>query len=166
MTDLSDLVPDILDGKLDDSDFGFAVTFGKTKVSNGQELTVAETQATPSVSWKADDKTLYTLLCVDPDAPSRKEQKFKSWRHWALLNIPGSKLVNGYAAAPYMGPGPPKGTGLHRYAFLLYKQPGEIKGVKMNNEGMSRGKWDHRAFAKEHGIGSPVAAVYFQAQNK
>ena len=32
----------------------------------------------------------------------------------------------GHLAAVYVGAGPPKGTGYHRYVFLLYKQPSTI----------------------------------------
>lgn len=65
----------------------------------------------------------YTYLCgsfpiPDPDAPSRKDPKWREWRHWLVVNIPGTEIAKGEVAAVYVGSGPPKGTRLHRYCFL------------------------------------------------
>lgn len=74
------------------------------------------------MSYDADPTAYYTLLMVDPDAPSRNHPMFE-WRHWEVMNIPGSDVSKGETIAPYKGAGPPKGTNYHRYAFLVYKQP-------------------------------------------
>ena len=86
----------------------------------------------PKVTWNSDDKSLYTLVNVDPDAPSRKAPQYREWRHWLVTNIPSNKIAEGTVNSTYRGAGPPKGTGLHRYVFLLYKQNGPIKAEKMN----------------------------------
>jgi phosphatidylethanolamine-binding protein len=39
------------------------------------------------------------------------------------VNIQGNKLTSGEPVFQYIGSGPPKDTGLHRYVFLLFKQP-------------------------------------------
>ena len=57
-------------------------------------------------------------LLPDPDAPSRTDPKFGEWRHWLVFNIPGDRLAEGEEWWTYVGSGPPKGTGLHRYIFL------------------------------------------------
>ena len=54
----------------------------------------------------------------DPDAPSRKDPKYREWRHWVVVNIPGGDVSKGEVCAEYIGAGPPKGTGLHRYIIL------------------------------------------------
>ena len=54
------------------------------------------------------------------------DPKFREWRHWTVVNIPGMNINAGHLAAVYVGAGPPKGTGYHRYVFLLYKQPSTI----------------------------------------
>lgn len=59
---------------------------------------------------------------ADPDAPNRQEPKFGEVRHWLVVNIPGNDLGSGEAKFQYIGSGPPKGSGLHRYVFLLFKQ--------------------------------------------
>ncbi len=43
-----------------------------------------------------------------------------------VVNIPGGDLSKGTVLTPYAGPSPPKGSGLHRYIFLVYKQQGEV----------------------------------------
>lgn len=55
---------------------------------------------------------------ADPDAPSREDPKWGEWRHWLVINIPGNDLSAGEVAAEYIGAGPPKDTGLHRYILL------------------------------------------------
>ena len=52
-------------------------------------------------------------MCVfqDPDAPSRRDPKFREWHHWLVGNIPGDKINEGEVLSEYVGSGPPKGTG-------------------------------------------------------
>lgn len=72
---------------------------------------------------------LSDFICVelngffaDPDAPSREDPKHREWAHWTVTNIPGAQVEKGDTIAEYVGSGPPKDTGLHRYVFLVYKQ--------------------------------------------
>lgn len=58
----------------------------------------------------------------DPDAPTREDPKFGEVRHWLVVNIPGNDLSLGETKWHYVGSGPPSGSGLHRYVFLLFKQ--------------------------------------------
>ncbi len=32
---------------------------------------------------------------ADPDAPSRKEPKFREWHHYLVVNIPGTDVSKG-----------------------------------------------------------------------
>lgn len=47
-------------------------------------------------------------------------------KHWLIGNIPGSDIKKGDVLADYRGSGPPEGSGLHRYVFLVFKQEGKI----------------------------------------
>lgn len=95
-----------------------------------------------------DDR--FTLIMTDPDAPTRGDEKWSEYCHYLSTDIKLNTFdsetftaVNGNDIAqqlttqnikgddlvPYMGPGPPKNTGLHRYVFLLYRQKSD--GSKM-----------------------------------
>lgn len=80
----------------------------------------------PQVTWNAEKSAYYTLMMVDPDAPTRTNPTLREVRHWLVVNIPESTVDSGDEVTAYRGSGPPKGTGLHRYIFLVYKQPGGI----------------------------------------
>ncbi|KAF2885694.1 hypothetical protein ILUMI_20467 [Ignelater luminosus] len=96
------------------------------KVDQGNVLTPTQVKDIPSVKWNADSSALYTLCMTDPDAPSRKDPKFREWHHWLVGNIPGGEVAKGETLSEYVGSGPPQGTGLHRYVFLIYKQSGKL----------------------------------------
>lgn len=59
---------------------------------------------------------------ADPDAPNRNDPKFREIRHWLCVNIPGKSLADGETKWAYVGSGPPQGSGLHRYIFIVFKQ--------------------------------------------
>lgn len=95
-------------------------------MKQGNELTPTQVKDAPTVTYTADDNSFYTLLLVDPDAPSRATPTFREVRHWAVVNIPGNKVESGETIIEYIGSGPPQATGLHRYVFLVYKQSGKL----------------------------------------
>ena len=111
---------------------------------------------------------MYTLL-LDPDAPSRADPKFGEWHHWLITNIPGSNLSKGDVSSEYVGAGPPEGSGLHRYVFVLFKQPmGKqiFEGLpKLTNRSMD-GRPNHkiRDFAAKYNLGDPIAANFYKAE--
>ena len=91
-------------------------------------ITPTQAQTAPVVGWEAEPGAFYTLVLTDPDAPSRASPTLREWVHWVRVNIPGDNLPcdgedGGDDLKTYVGAGPPASTGLHRYVFLLYKQP-------------------------------------------
>lgn len=100
-------------------------------VDLGNELTPTQVKNMPNVSWEAEKNAYYTLLMVDPDAPSRTNHTLREVRHWLVMNIPECSVENGDEVMEYIGSGPPKNTGLHRYIFLVYQQP---DGIIAHNE--------------------------------
>lgn len=50
---------------------------GGKEVEFGKELTPTEVKEQPTVSWEANPEKLYTLMMVDPDAPSRSNPIYK-----------------------------------------------------------------------------------------
>jgi phosphatidylethanolamine-binding protein (PEBP) family uncharacterized protein len=69
--------------------------------------------------------------------------------------------------ANYAGPGPPPGSGPHRYIFLLYEQPEGFDVSKYAPAGgkplgvMGRMRYDLTKFEKEAKLGPVIAANYF-----
>ena len=149
----------------------------------------------PSVDYDVDsDSDFYTMALTDPDAPSRQDPRFGQYLHWLVVNIPGNDIEKGQALFDYVGAGPPKDTGasrehsrprfrvvltphppagLHRYAFLLYRQwsgaipdIAETEGMKDNTAESAefRPKWDARKFALKYNMGEPVGLTYFKAE--
>lgn len=161
------------------------------EVRLGNELTPAQTSAVPvRVEWDltplvrlgptelTNPSQLYTLALIDPDA-YRNGSSLLEYHHWLVVNIPstpagGRALAGGGAGggdqwAPYVGPAPPQGSGLHRYAFLLYAQPfGRIPTVdaELNdtNNTLRRFGWRTGEMVGRHRMGSPVAGNFFYAQ--
>lgn len=138
------------------------------EVNPGKVLTPTQVKDPPCLEWTADADAFYTLIMNDPDAPSRKEPKFGEWHHWLLTNIPGCNVASGDVMSEYVGSGPPKDTGLHRYVFLVFKQQGKqtFEGLqKLTNRAMDgRPMWKVRDFAKKYNLGQPVAGNFFQAE--
>ncbi|CAD7086656.1 unnamed protein product [Hermetia illucens] len=135
--------------------------------SQGNQLKPRQVKAMPTVEWDAEPSKFYTICMTDPDAPSRRDPKFREWHHWLVGNIPGNNITEGDILSEYIGSAPPKGSGLHRYVILVYQQNGKINfnWKKLGNRsGNGRGKFSIRKFAEEHGLGDPVAGNFFQAE--
>ncbi|KAK4694398.1 hypothetical protein P7C70_g8740, partial [Phenoliferia sp. Uapishka_3] len=147
-------------------------------VALGNELTPTQASPEPSFSFvpppgSKPDQT-YTVLCVDPDAPSKVDQKWGPVRHWVQggVRVGGGKVVvERGAVMGYKGPGPPPKTGLHRYIFAIYRDtlPGGVKPLEeqktfKDNELQSRLNWPFAEFVKENGL-ELLGMNFFEAQN-
>jgi len=137
------------------------------EAQQGNELTPTQVKDQPKFSFEAKSDQLYTLAMVDPDAPSRKDPKFREILHFLVANIPGQDVSKGDTLAEYIGSGPPQGTGLHRYVFLVYHQEkgkldSDLKITKTSRVG--RINFSIRNFAKANNLGDPIAANFYQAQ--
>ncbi|XP_049304329.1 phosphatidylethanolamine-binding protein homolog F40A3.3-like isoform X2 [Bactrocera dorsalis] len=162
--DSSGIVPDIIDNKPKGL---LQVTYSSgVKVELGKELTPTQVKDQPTVSWEAEDDVLYTLIMVDPDAPSRAEPTSREILHWLVINIPGNKVAEGQTVAEYIGSGPPEGTGLHRYVFLVFKQTDKIESTKFIPKTSLEGrvKVTTRDSIAKHNLGDPIAGSLYQAQ--
>uniref|UniRef100_A0A8C6Z460 Phosphatidylethanolamine-binding protein 1 n=1 Tax=Nothoprocta perdicaria TaxID=30464 RepID=A0A8C6Z460_NOTPE len=105
------------------------VKYGPLEIDElGKVLTPTQVQHRPtSIEWEGcDPQKLYTLVLTDPDAPSRKDPKFREWHHFLVTNMKGNDVGSGKVLSDYVGSGPPKGTGLHRYVWLVYEQPKQL----------------------------------------
>ncbi|KAF7692358.1 phosphatidylethanolamine-binding protein 1-like [Silurus meridionalis] len=146
------------------------VRYGSLEIDElGKVLTPTQVQSQPTVvEWEGCDPTkLYTLALTDPDVPSKKDPKFREWHHFLVVNIKGNDVSSGCVMSDYVGSCPPKGSGLHRYVWLVYEQPGTLnctESVLSNRCGDNRGKFQIQNFRKKYGLDNPVAGNCYQAE--
>jgi hypothetical protein len=99
---------------------------------DGELMLPARTAHEPEVSYTphpisvdargAPECGMYTLMLVDPDAPSRIHHEMRENVKWAVMNIPQERVTEGEYVLTYQTPAPAYASGLHRYIFCLYKQ--------------------------------------------
>lgn len=105
-------------------EFGGAA--GAAAAAPGPLLSREQTQQQPEVSWSPSSPlsdTLYSLVCIDPDAPAPNAP----WLHWLVVNAAGSTPDSGDELVRWAPPTPPAGTGTHRYEFTLYRQVAALR---------------------------------------
>lgn len=160
-------------GQLEDLDLDLSqaeefsdITFeGDLTFTDGEILDLMDVQKQPIVPIAldgpdADDNC--TLLMVDPDAPNKNKHTFRYWLHWLVVDIPcNGDLEEGNTITPFNPSGPPKGSGLHRYFFLLFKQSTELGDIQGPD---FRGKFMVNEFADQNGLGVPVKATFYRTQ--
>ncbi|KAJ8686744.1 hypothetical protein QAD02_022538 [Eretmocerus hayati] len=143
------------------------VTYNGKSLQFGHELTPFEVKDEPDIKWNFDPAKLYTLIEMNPDSPNRANPIYRDGLHWLMVNIPGDDIKKGESIVDYMGSGPPKGDGLHRYMFLVYEQPGRITTDEKHIGGLQlegRLKFPTQSFLDKYGLGDPIAGNMFQAQ--
>ncbi|KAI8469835.1 MAG: PEBP-like protein [Monoraphidium minutum] len=143
--------------------FTLRVTYpGGLDVRDGLRLKPSQAASQPRVT--VDGPGPFTLVMVDPDAPSPDAPKARSWLHWLVADCaPGAGVGaagNGAVLCAYNGPTPPRGT--HRYVFLVYEQAGGARVTAPHVE--QRARFNAAEWAKAHaGAAAPAAAAFFLA---
>ncbi|CAB3219860.1 unnamed protein product [Arctia plantaginis] len=136
-------------------------------VNLGNVLMPSSVQETPIVEWDADSNQFYTLAMIDADPPSRAEPTAREYQHWLVGNVPGANIEEGERLSDYIGSGPPAGTGLHRYVFLVYQQPGKLTFDEprlTNVLSSERGGFSIADFAIKYSMGDPIAGNFYQSE--
>ncbi|KAJ3751378.1 PEBP-like protein [Lentinula detonsa] len=144
---------------------------------NFTPMVASDESAGDSTSKRGE--TSYTLVMTDPDAPSRADPKYRQFRHWVITGLkspPTSQNPSGTASltalkteastTPYRPPGPPPGSGPHRYCFLLFQEPiGDSfsipEGAKEYGAALEeRRSWNAFEFGNQYGL-KLVGVNYF-----
>ena len=129
------------------------VQFPSKPVANGTLVRVRDVQSQPTISLLPSSSSSqnaaatpsqtfshnqhFTLMLLDPDAPTPDDPKFAYWRHWVVTNISvtapeeegeagsgkGDVVGTGKTLTRYLAPGPKDESGPHRYLFLLFREP-------------------------------------------
>jgi len=129
--------------------------------------TSSAVQTQPVVQWAgAASGQFYTLIMVDPDAPTPRAPTMSPIMHWVAVNIPGDDLATGFSNAtvavqelfPYHGPHPPVGSAPHRYGQFVFLQP--TGKVDFKPLPVSRVNWDYEAFLAQYRLGQKLASNY------
>lgn len=159
----SKVVPDVLTSA---PPAQLKVAWGAVKCSFNT-CTPTQMQDEPTIDFEFEKGAFYTVIMTDPDAPSRAEPTFGQWLHWLRVNVTADSA--GEVLAKYVGCGAPKGTGLHRYVFLVYKQSGECDASALGKLGKfhmkdERPKWNAEAFVGKIGGCTLVAGTFCEAE--
>ncbi|KAM4526909.1 large ribosomal subunit protein mL38 [Fundulus diaphanus] len=90
------------------------------QVHHGNQLTPAVAASVPRISYEAEEGSLWTLLLTSPDEHLQDNEA--EYLHWLVGNIPGGDVRAGEQLCHYLPPFPARGTGFHRYVYILFKQ--------------------------------------------
>ncbi|CAN1217629.1 Protein HEADING DATE 3A [Linum perenne] len=139
------------------------IYFNNREINNGCELKPSQVVNQPRVDIGGDDlRTFYTLVMVDPDAPSPSDPSLREYLHWLVLNYYDRVfiMITGQEVVCYESPRP--SVGIHRFVFILFRQLGRqtvyAPGWRQN--------FNTRDFAELYNLGLPVSAVYFNGQRE
>ncbi|KAJ4956644.1 hypothetical protein NE237_013427 [Protea cynaroides] len=138
------------------------VIYNNREVANGCDLRPSVVVNQPRVELGGNDlRTFYTLVMVDPDAPSPSDPNLREYLHWMVTDIPEGTTTNfGQEIVCYERPQPT--VGIHRLIFVLFRQLGRgtvyAPGWRQN--------FNTREFAELYNLGLPVAAIYFNCQRE
>ncbi|KAI4758645.1 PEBP-like protein [Aureobasidium sp. EXF-3400] len=118
-----------------------------------------------SAYWPEDIE--FVLALTDPDAPSRSDPKWSQVCHMLFTLKKG--VLKEYV--DYKPPGPPEGTGKHRYVFVvMIASNGTTEALNLETPDERR-HWGYegdrsgvREFAKKHGL-KVIAANFIYSQN-
>ncbi|KAI6170615.1 OV-16 antigen [Aphelenchoides bicaudatus] len=157
------IIPDVLSVAAKSPSGFLKVKYAGKIVNLGTILYPDDTNNQPTISWDADPNSLYTVVKVDPDAPSRADPVMREWRHWILVNVKGSDLSTGTAITEYNSSTPPPGTGYHRYVLLVYKQSGTLTLDPLDDN--NRDGFHIEQFAQTNNLGRAVAGNFFLCQH-
>ncbi|XP_055849019.1 protein D3-like [Episyrphus balteatus] len=164
--DAHNIVPDVIDAASVPKQIAKVTFPSGAVVETGKELTPTQAKDIPNVTWEADPNGVYALIMVDPDFPSPADPKLRELLLWAVINIPGNDLSKGQTLAEYVGVGPMKDTGLHRYIIWVFKMkahwPTDRFISKTTREGRPNTKT--RDYIEKFHMGNPIAGNYFTAQ--
>lgn len=131
------------------------------KAELGNILTPTQVKDLPKVTFKAEEGALYCIVMTDIDCGPMTE-----CLHWILTDVKNGDSSTGKDHTVFIGSGPPENTGLHRYVFLVFKQPNNFK-VKEPERGRnfdSRIKWSARKFALDNNLGKAEAGNFYRAE--
>ncbi|KAJ8264155.1 hypothetical protein GJAV_G00145850 [Gymnothorax javanicus] len=146
------------------------VAFGEAdsaQVHYGNHITPAQAAAAPHVSFEAEEDSLWTLLLTSPDEHLLDSES--EYVHWLVGNIPGCAVGSGEELCHYIPPFPAKGTGFHRFVFLLFKQDALVNFEQDRRSSpchsLKQRTFKTLEFYREHqNVITPAGLAFYQCQ--
>lgn len=119
------------------------LSFGSSKIKYNDMLTKQASSTKPNIKFTKDPSKLYTIITIDPDAPSASNPIYKYFLHMLVVN-------NTDTLMKWTGPDPPTGSKIHRYYTCVFEQvsPIDINKYSIN----SRPKFDLNTFVKSNNL--------------
>ncbi|KAF1969714.1 PEBP-like protein [Bimuria novae-zelandiae CBS 107.79] len=159
------------------------VLFNSTAVSTpGELLSKAATAAQPQLalaSSAVSPQDTYVFVMLDLDVPPQGADTTRRVLLHAMntgfkatqQSVAGGAVLlasSDKGPAKYIGPGPPATDTIpHRYTQLLFKQPASLQvSADAFADTQARFDFDVKAFAKEMGLGEPVAGNFFMVDGR
>jgi large subunit ribosomal protein L35 len=137
------------------------VTINNSIVKNGEFIPLNKTQSEPKINYRSEPNEEYTIIMIDPDAPSSANPIYKYWLHLLIIN-------NNQIIVPFEPPTPPKNSGKHRYIIYLLKQKQSIDKNKINLEkngiNIKRNNFNFAEFIHDNNL-ETLDSVYFRTEN-
>merc|ERR1711871_373794 len=190
----SHIIPDVIGAHMEMTrlNVSYRGVDGKLHAADwGNDIRPRNMVSPPAVcTWEVVEylkDSLQTLVFVGLDLPHRWNASEGEYQQWVVVNIPGNRISAGDVLTAYQGPAPPTpprgkapSFGRHRYAYILFKQPGRIDpsaAVSGNDRGDAgvgfiegsqtdgRKKFSTREFVVKHSLGLPVAVNFLEARH-
>lgn len=130
------------------------VYFKNKQIENDSYVDIQEVQYKPQIKFNVPANKFYTVLMVDPDAPSKDNPENKHWLHWMIIN-------NNNTIVDFQPSSPPIGSGEHRYFIYLLEQQKEIKVPTA----YPRQKFPIDSFIKKYNL-KPIASAMYKTEKK
>nr|XP_018904959.1 PREDICTED: putative odorant-binding protein A5 [Bemisia tabaci]XP_018904960.1 PREDICTED: putative odorant-binding protein A5 [Bemisia tabaci]XP_018904961.1 PREDICTED: putative odorant-binding protein A5 [Bemisia tabaci]XP_018904962.1 PREDICTED: putative odorant-binding protein A5 [Bemisia tabaci] len=147
---------------------------GDIPIKFGTEVKPAAGMAwlTQNMRWNntpEDLKVYYSAMLVGLDEPSVQTPNHREYLYWLVTNIPGNRIVESHTIAEYQRPNPNANTGLHRYVYIVYRQPcGKMiykeKHIDVGDI-VPRYNFSNRIFADKYGYAGPYAVNFFTTKS-
>nr|AOM81059.1 flowering locus T-like 3 protein [Oxybasis rubra] len=139
------------------------VIYDGREVINASEFRPSQVANPPMIEIQGnnDPMTFYTLVMVNPDAPSPGNPIEREYLHWLVINIPATGGISlGQEIVAYENPTP--SLGIHRLVFAVFRHS---ERQTINAPGW-RPNFFTREFVEVYNLGLPVAATYFTCQRE
>ncbi|XP_018901377.2 protein D3 isoform X1 [Bemisia tabaci] len=121
----------------------------------------------PTVEWKAEPNTNYTIIISEIDAPCRSSRYKVEKQVWLVVNIPQTNISAGKTLTSYARPTPWADSGEIRVQVSVYKQhkPGIdwswVPRLYEKASDRSRECFSSKNFTQKYGMSDVIALNFF-----